>query len=500
MMIQPLIQTALLGTAKQPLKTDTLPEALQTAWKQTQQDNAESCLWQFSALAFAYQYGGQMLPEQTAGWRTLPRLWETDETPTLSPTLSQFLTDWFCADNLHLYRFGLQTVAKENLRLPTTCLPDFYHFLQKQPEYRAEFADSSLFCTRFKWMLTQTETTPAESEEADWTLGNFSERKQWLRCQRLLNPEFALAQLQLIWKTAPANHRADYVEILAENLSSADQAFLLEAFQTDRSSKVRDTARTLLEKLPDSPVSLQYQQWLSERLSYVEPEQKGGGLLNKLAQAVGFGGKSANWQHQPKPFEAEMKRYGLHELSSEKGESDADFLLRQLMVKVPLSFWTNLYGVSEQEAVEILLDSPPISQHVDWETWALTLRSLEFTQHLIAHDLAPRLFFTALSAVERENFLQQHRFSPKVEEDNWYSIANEAWGEKNSELAVKQLSGLQYYYPQDIFEQFAACLYPSEKIKKQLESYAEDHSSAEKISRIFNQKYQFLHAIGQHHE
>lgn len=497
--MQPLIQTALLGTAKQPLKTDTLPEVLQTAWQQTQNENAEKRLWCFSALAFAYHYGGQTLAPQTAEWQTLPALSETEDSPVLSPTLSQFLSNWFHSGHLSLYHFGLHTLAKANFRLAPACLPDFYHFLQKQPEYHAEFADSSLFCTRFKWLLARFNTNQTASEESDWTLGTFSERKQWLRRQRLLNSEFALAQLQLIWKTAPANHRADYVEILAEHLSPADQDFLLDAFQTDRSSTVRDTARTLLEKLPDSPVSLQYQQWLGERLSYVKTESSGG-LLNKLAQAVGFGGKSANWQHQPKPFEAEMKRYGLQELSSEKGESDADFLLRQLMVKVPLSFWTNLCGVSEQEAVEILLASPPISQNVDWETWALTLGSLEFTQHLIAKDLAPRLFFTALSAAEREDFLQQHRFSAKPADDAWHQIVNEEWGEKTSELAVKGLTTRSYYLTQETVEQIAICLYPSEKIKKQLEYYAQERTMAETMSRIFNQKYQFLHAIGQHNE
>lgn len=497
--MQPLIQTALLGTAKQPLKSESLPEALQTAWQQLPHENAENRLWRFSAAAFAYHYGAQMPAPKTAEWKTLPAVAETTESPVLSPTVGQFLADWFLSDNLHLYRFGLQTLAKANFRLAPTYQPDFYHFLQKRPEYHAEFADTSLFCPRFKWLLAQLNPSQTTNEESDWTLGNFSERKQWLRRQRQLSPEFALQQLQLIWKTAPANHRADYVEILTENLSPADQDFLLEAFQTDRSSTVRDVTRTLLEKLPNSPVSLQYQQWLGERLSYVKTESSGG-LLNKLAQAVGFGGKSANWQYQPKPFEAEMKRYGLQELSSEKGESDADFLLRQLMVKVPLSFWANLCGVSEQEAVEILLASPPISQNVDWETWALTLGSLKFTQHLIAKDLAPYLFFGALSAAEREDFLQQHRFSPKPADEAWHQILNEEWGEKTSELAVRSLAKRPHYFTQETVEQIAICLYPSEKIKKQLEYYAEERTVAETMIRIFNQKYQFLHAIGQHNE
>ena len=61
-MLTSLLNTALLGTAKQPFQPahDT-PAVLQQYWQQLAHATPEDRFYQFSALSHAYYYGGQAL-------------------------------------------------------------------------------------------------------------------------------------------------------------------------------------------------------------------------------------------------------------------------------------------------------------------------------------------------------------------------------------------------------------------------------------------------------
>ena len=59
-MLTPLLNTALLGTTKQPYRPDAAtPAALTAAWDALADASAERRTYRYAALAFAYTYRGQ---------------------------------------------------------------------------------------------------------------------------------------------------------------------------------------------------------------------------------------------------------------------------------------------------------------------------------------------------------------------------------------------------------------------------------------------------------
>ena len=66
----------------------------------------------------------------------------------------------------------------------------------------------------------------ADADE-DWQLLPFAARKDRLTRLRHEAPDQAREQLAALWSSAPANHRQDYIAILADNLTAADVPGLL---------------------------------------------------------------------------------------------------------------------------------------------------------------------------------------------------------------------------------------------------------------------------------
>jgi len=72
-MLTPLLNTALLGTTKQPYRPDAAtPAALQTAWAALADSSAERRTYRYAALAFACAYGGQTPAQSADGWQLIP--------------------------------------------------------------------------------------------------------------------------------------------------------------------------------------------------------------------------------------------------------------------------------------------------------------------------------------------------------------------------------------------------------------------------------------------
>ncbi|MFD6399611.1 DUF5691 domain-containing protein [Nocardia sp. NPDC060249] len=84
-----------------------------------------------------------------------------------------------------------------------------------------------------------------------WLFGTSGERKDWFARARRADPAAALAVLTAAWPKESGPVKAELLELLADGLSSADEA-LLERALDDRRGDVRRTATTLLNKLPEA--------------------------------------------------------------------------------------------------------------------------------------------------------------------------------------------------------------------------------------------------------
>jgi hypothetical protein len=87
-----------------------------------------------------------------------------------------------------------------------------------------------------------------------WDEGTSAQRLEWLRALRNADPAGARNVLMDSWSRESANNRAEFLGVLADGLSDADQDFL-QAAVADRSRVVSEAAITLLTKLPDSALS-----------------------------------------------------------------------------------------------------------------------------------------------------------------------------------------------------------------------------------------------------
>ena len=382
-MLTPLLNTALLGTTKQPYRPDAAtPAALQTAWAALADSSAERRTYRYAALAFACAYGGQTPAQSADGWQLIPPAPAAEE--TLPPEAVAILGGWFKQKRQHLLLYAFARLRAHDLALPTALLPETIAHAQKHP---ADITDC-LLGARGRWLFAEAglrQNSAADADE-DWQLLPFAARKDWLTRLRHEAPDQAREQLAALWSSAPANHRQDYIAILADNLTAADQPFLTAALK-DRSKTVKESAHRLLMRLPDSAPVQQHLAWLRERLVW----QDAGG-----------------WQYLDAPYTAEMKAAGIEQISPDKKESDDDYILRQLILALPLDAWAEVLHTDAATAATILATHRPLLRNLHREDWVDSMDDPRFTRAILTarwpqlpDDIRHRLL-ARLTPAERE--------------------------------------------------------------------------------------------------
>jgi hypothetical protein len=295
-----LVSSALLGTERRPAHFEELPEAIQ-------EQLGEGGLLDAAALATLYRRAGRRplrdvepLPQVPGEDRPLPR-------PVAIRRLSAMLG-------------GFQTTALgEWLRAADArgwgVPPEFLPALADHARNRAEYRPLVIAAAgrRAHWLADLNpdwrflHAAVADSNNTDlWTHGDPIQRRSWLRDLRRTDPAAALEELREVWPTESAATRADFLGLLTESVSDADEEFL-EAALDDRSREVRRLAATLLTSLPDSRLSQRMTERFNAHLLVTQdvlkvdlPRQLNAsmerdGLDSQLTEGIG---KRANWFRQ----------------------------------------------------------------------------------------------------------------------------------------------------------------------------------------------------------
>jgi Family of unknown function (DUF5691) len=250
-----LVSSALLGTDRRPARFEELPEAVQERL-------GEGGLLDAAALATVYKRAGRKplrdldpLPAAPGEDRPLPR-------PVAIRRLAAMLG-------------GFQTTALgEWLRaadargwgVPPEHLPALADYARHRAEYRPLVIAAAGRRARWladlnpEWRFLHA-AVPDSNDLELWTHGNALQRRSWLRAVRAQDPVAALAALAEVWPTESAAARTDFLGLLADGLSAADEDFL-EAALDDRSKEVRRAAARLLARVPGS----RYGERMTERL------------------------------------------------------------------------------------------------------------------------------------------------------------------------------------------------------------------------------------------
>jgi hypothetical protein len=240
-----LVSSALLGTDRRPAHFEELPEHIQERL-------GDGGLLDAAALATVYKRAGRKplqelepLPAAPGEDRPLPR-------PVAIRRLAAMLG-------------GFQTTALgEWLRaaddrgwgVPPEHLPALADHARHRAEYRPLVIAAAGRRARWladlnpEWRFLHAAIADSHDPEL-WTHGNAVQRRTWLRVLRQHDPAAAREALTEVWPSESAATRTDFLGLLTDGLSPADEDFL-EAALDDRSKEVRRVAARLLARIPGS--------------------------------------------------------------------------------------------------------------------------------------------------------------------------------------------------------------------------------------------------------
>lgn len=433
-----ITNTALLGTAKKQLDITLLPDELRPLLSEIaeKENNAEAAFFKQTAFIHAFLQAG-MLPETRVEV-------EVPEAPKEEHSyLSEEVTDLVVelAENgrdkflMYCYR----RLANQSSILRPYALPIL---LQRAYVGQGKGEERLLLDIiggrRGRWLKSFMQLSDnRQDDDLSWDTATHAVRVAMLSDMRRKRPADAIALLQEGLSAEPANRRADFICALEIGLTIDDEPFLLATLQSDKSKVVKEHIVRLLQRLPDSQFVRMCERLLAGKLHY-----------NRI-----FG-----WRYDEIEYTSELKQWGFQQISDVKGESDNEYLLRQLAERVPLRFWAEFYGTDEQMAACRLADNPPFKKnlfalsetiarfrHADWAYETIRTKSRYATEELIA----------LLSVDQREEVRIPDNMARHYVPDCWLD-EQVVWGKQFSKWMVER--SRNWYY---VSEEVVLKLHPS---------------------------------------
>lgn len=249
---QQLVQTAILGTQRQPFQPPALAE-LAPIWPTTAPLEPEARLLQAIALLTQYAAVGTQPARPLAFAPTTP---VPPETLPPAPKGAVRLLKGLLADfDAKLVGEWLQLGAAYGCHAPHAQLPQLLERASKDRGLATALAP--VLGERGRWLLSynpEWHISAAETlDQSIWQTGSSEARVQFLATLRAAAPQTARELLATVWPQEAAAERAALLATLRTGLTAADLPFL-ESALSDRSQQVRATAVRLLAALPTAPL------------------------------------------------------------------------------------------------------------------------------------------------------------------------------------------------------------------------------------------------------
>lgn len=369
-------------------------QALQAALQQPADSKAQQLLRATAVAAVLERAGWRpATPAATVVAAPLPPpAAESRPAPQGEPLL-RLLGEVLQGNAPELLALALASLDAAGQRLPYALLVDALHQGRQSVELRQWL--TPVLGERGRWLAAQNpqwayahgvqETADAEQI---WQEGSLEQRVALLLQQRATDPAGARARLEASLKELGARERAPMVQSLARGLSADDEA-LLEKLLGDRSKEVRESAASLLARLPHSPHS----------------QRMGAALQAMLSQDA-----QGEWQIEP-PQEGhkDWERDGVTLQPPAYIKGHRAWWLQQLVELTPLDFWHQQLNKTPEQLWEW-------SRRSDWKSalrqgWIAALRAQRNVRWLPliqsmesdsrSSDVLP-LLMAELSAEERE--------------------------------------------------------------------------------------------------
>ncbi|TVT16595.1 hypothetical protein FNH05_36640, partial [Amycolatopsis rhizosphaerae] len=241
-----LVSAALLGTQRRPAELGALPAAVGKLARG--EDPARELLSAAAALTVYRRAGAVPLPAVAP-----PAPAPADERPLAGPAAVRRLDRLLAGEQGEVLPEWLRAVAARGLRVPPERLPALAGLARSRPSLRDAVAAAA--GPRGPWLAALVPEwaflAGADTGPDVWRLGAPVARRTWLAQRRREDPAAAREALARVWAAEPAARRAEFLAVLVDGLSAADEDFLESALD-DRSADVRRLAADLLARLPGS--------------------------------------------------------------------------------------------------------------------------------------------------------------------------------------------------------------------------------------------------------
>lgn len=385
-----LVKHAIMGTDHQSFTLPEVPQVLAPLWQQLATKSEAQQLLDSAALLHQYQCTGWQPPHTEIEVSTCP----TETLPYCTATQINLLREIISGEskeNDPLLTEWLRYATQAQRRVPFEYLPTLLN-LGKNNKHIAVHLPT-VVGQRGQWLSQQNSAwqylqqiefiADTNNNQEVWETGSVGQRLAWLRTCRATNPTQAREALQQTWKQDVAKDRQQFLEVLWEGLSAADEAFLQSCIN-DRSPNLRLQAAVMLSALPNSDVAQGLVQILSQ---FIQVESK----LAKKSLHITL----------PDKYEPAWQQFGVIEkwhrsyIGDHRIGRKASWLVQMLLNVRPQQWLAHLQldaltylQLARKSDAEALLEETlwsSIAQHRDRET-ALQLLQPD-QKHFVAHCL-----------------------------------------------------------------------------------------------------------------
>ena len=344
------LETALVGVARKSWDPPAAEGELGAVLQGVQTDGAALSLLRSIAVLSVYRQAGAM-PTVDSAPTGPPSPEET--APACGPRVAFHLHQMLSGQFPDLLSWTLEQLAEAQQRVPAELLPALLDYSKTRP---IQDRLRQVCGERGRWLAALNPAwhwLPAADtvERSFWETGSAPQRLAVLRQVRRADPSEARALLELTWAQDKAELRTQFLDILRENLSAQDEAFL-ESRLEDRSWAVRQSAAELLSLLPGSA----YVRRMETRLTALVRIERTGLLRTRTVQLT-----------LPDMDDHALLRDGIKGGSTRPGLGEQASALAQMIAAVPPDFWTARFNLQPTQ----LLKATAAGEWKDllWQGW-----------------------------------------------------------------------------------------------------------------------------------
>jgi hypothetical protein len=337
-----IVHTAMMGTGKRQINETSLPEGLKQSAQALKEnfDNQEEQFLGLASLVFNYRQCGvipfaiQEVKETKA---------EAEEQAYANELAHQVLHDIIQEDSDGLLSVWLQWCSHQN----KIVLPEAIPVLMEIAVKNKALQQLVLQCTgkRGEWLATFNDRWrfgDTHTKEEMWQTGTLEQRKKVLQRIRKEDAAKGLAILQSVWSQENAATKSELLKQLVPGLSQDDVPWL-ETLLSEKSEKVKDTATELLKRIPYSNIVQQYSKALRSSIA-----------LKEGRKILGIGSKYSLILALPPSFDEAIFKSGIEKLSNQKKFSDQEYIVYQLIEKVPPRSWQDWLQLDVDSIIALL--------------------------------------------------------------------------------------------------------------------------------------------------